>query len=436
MTTARNGARGTICRRLVLTLGLFAALAAAAESPQAEVLISARELAGRLAEPGLVVVDVRAAERYSAGHLPTALRLPSPSSLMSLDPPEIEARLGDLGLDGSETVVLYGEADGEAEVGAAFFVLESAGVDQVRVLDGGVAAWTDLGMRLEGGAEHLPPKVFAPSQARRTSAEADAMLSSLGAADSAIIDVRAGRGWALYQPTAEFSSGHVPTALLYDFSTLWGGEGGGSGIHRDARDELARLGPRAGTGVDLGGRFVVYGEDAGDSRTALAYMTLRALGLDVQVYRPGWSGWTSDGARPVVKIVEPQELEALEERRETADGTPFFVRLPIFDLREMRDWEVGHVPGAYPLTPGEFPRFFQMVLQRYWPEADPSRDPLVVYCYGPDCTRSRQGIVVAAGAGWHTIYWFRGGIASWFEAGFPLERLTPDETPWGQETGG
>jgi len=436
MAIARTAANGMVSRSLVWALSLFSALAAAAEAPQPEVLISAQELSRRLAEPGLEVVDVRGEKRYSAGHLPTAVRLPSPSSLMALGRPEVEERMGELGLDGSETVVLYGQAANEADVGAAFLVLESAGVDEVRVLDGGLTAWTALGRDLERGVEHLPPKVFAPSRIRRTTVGADAILSQLGAADTAIVDVRAGRGWQLYQPTPEFRAGHVPTALLYDFSILWGGDGAGPGLHQDAKDELARLGPRAGTGVALNGRFIVYGADAGDPRSALGYMTLRALGLNAQVYRPGWAGWTSGSARPVVKIVGPQELKALERTREVTHGTPFFERLPIFDLREMRDWEVGHVPGAYPLTPGEFPRFFQMVLHRYWPAADPSRDPLVVYCYGPDCTRSRQGIAVAAGDGWHTIYWFRGGIASWFEAGYPLERLAPEETPWRQETGG
>ncbi len=261
------------------------------------------------------------------------------------------------------------------------------------------------------------------------------MVRRLGTEGITIVDTRAGIGWKLYAPTPDFAAGHVPLALPYDFSRLWG-EGSSWPLIDDARKELAKLGPRAGSSVSLDDLFVVYGTDRSDPRPALAYTVLRLLGLRVRVYTGGWAGWSADRSDPIVKIISAQDLHDLEEQAGSRRKSLSYPRLPIFDLRELRDWEVGHVPGAFPLSAVEFARFFGLVVEKYWPAADPARDPLIVYCYGPGCTRSRQGIAVAVKSGWRTIYWFRQGLAGWFQAGYQPERLASDQVPWAEEGGG
>jgi PQQ-dependent catabolism-associated CXXCW motif protein len=49
--------------------------------------------------------------------------------------------------------------------------------------------------------------------------------------------------------------------------------------------------------------------------------------------------------------------------------------------------------------------------------------PLVFFCQGANCWESYNAVLRASAAGYTNIYWYRGGLAAWTEAGFPMSPL-------------
>jgi rhodanese-related sulfurtransferase len=144
-------------------------------------------------------------------------------------------------------------------------------------------------------------------------------------------------------------------------------------------------------------------------------------GLSARVFTPGFAGWAGDPRDPVVRLLEAQELEGMLRRDQQVDERGERPRLEdrlpkgfiLLDLRE--DWDYGeeHVPGAYSLPERRFSERFEAVLRERWPHADPRVTPLVLYCYGRGCTRSRNCATVAAQKGFAKLLWFREGMDGW-----------------------
>ena len=53
--------------------------------------------------------------------------------------------------------------------------------------------------------------------------------------------------------------------------------------------------------------------------------------------------------------------------------------------------------------------------------------PLVFFCQGPQCWLSYNAALRAAALGYETVYWYRGGIEAWIEAG---NELAPMKFSW------
>ena len=385
-------------------------------------LVGPEQLRAEKGQAVVVLLDVRDSDRYTAGHLPGAVRMSLERVTDIEDRDELRSFLGHLGLAGSETVVLYGGLGDQEALGWAFFLLEAAGVEAVKILDGGAAAWLQAGGDFETTPRQPPAVRFDAAPERAAVVEVTEVETTYGREDIVLLDVRSPEGWELYKPPPVFVAGHLPDALAYDFAGLLQGKTGWPNPG-EAKTEFARLGPRPDTPIDLGSRFILYGDDSQDRRVGLAYTLLRLLGLDVRVYRGGWQEWTGDDGRPVVRIITARELREIQAASPSRSAEGYYPLVPIIDVRELRDWEVGHVPGSFGLPADECARFLELVRREYWPSADPLRHPLVLYCYGPECVRSRDCAVHAARIGWREILWFRDGVAGWFDAGNPFERV-------------
>lgn len=55
--------------------------------------------------------------------------------------------------------------------------------------------------------------------------------------------------------------------------------------------------------------------------------------------------------------------------------------------------------------------------------------PLVYFCVSPQCWLSYNAALRAAAAGYTQVYWYRGGIEAWREAGLPLAAIEPAGAP-------
>ena len=110
------------------------------EKSQAEAPgIAPSELAERrVSGDAPIVIDVRTAEEYAAGHSPGALNIPHD---------EVAARISDV--EAPNGVALYCMVGPRARIGEA--ALLAAGYTSVLHIEGGLAAWQAAGLPVEDG---------------------------------------------------------------------------------------------------------------------------------------------------------------------------------------------------------------------------------------------------------------------------------------------
>ncbi len=148
-------------RWLAALVVMAAIFAGALRADAAESLISAEALKEKLGTPNLVVLDIRSvidggsAETYAKSHIPGAVhsdydkagwrvtRNGLPFMLPSV--PQLEKLIGELGIDEDSYVVVVPAGVSATDFGSAtriYWTLKVAGISNLSILDGGIAAWT------------------------------------------------------------------------------------------------------------------------------------------------------------------------------------------------------------------------------------------------------------------------------------------------------
>lgn len=258
---------------------------------------------------------------YEAGHIPGAiplntLRLESPTDWNRRPPDELEATLLDHGIRHDTTVVLYGrpidrpgvvpETDADpGHLGAmrCAVILLYAGVNDVRILNGGLAAWRAAGYELTG--EQNPPQPV------------DDFGAHVPARPELIIDTDEARAW-LSDDTKDLVSirspqeidgdtsgydyiserGHIPGAILVPS----GSDANHVEPYRNADEtmrEPARIAAMwAREGVDRE-RTLAFSCGTG-WRSSEAFMNAYLMGwTDIALYDGGWHEWSRDPENPI-----------------------------------------------------------------------------------------------------------------------------------------
>ena len=278
-------------------------------STRAEVLIGATELARHLdaGEP-VTILDVRwqlmepdGRATYEQGHIPGAVyvsledeltdhavtgrgRHPLPSGR------DLEAAARRWGVRRDVPVVVYDDWN-RAGSARAWWVLTAAGLSDVRILDGGLRAWTAAGGALETGTATAEPGDVTVSHLDLY-AGARPTLTAQQAASAALLDARAPERFRGEVEPIDPVAGHIPGAKNVPSTSMLADDGGFLGD-----DELTQLFKEHG--VD---RPATIGAYCGSGVTAaVAVAALAAVGVDAALYPGSWSEWCSDPARPVAR---------------------------------------------------------------------------------------------------------------------------------------
>ncbi len=267
-----------------------------------DVLVSVSDLAVRLDEVDLLDVRWRLGEpagagreRYREAHLPGAAFLDLETVLTRHGEP-IEGRhplpdaetlafgLATVGVDGSRLIVVYDEP-GSFAAGRAWWVLTWAGLD-VRVLDGGVTAWTAAGLPTESGVRALQSST-PPALRLGSLPIVDADQAAALPANGVLIDARAAERFRGEVEPIDPRPGHIPGAVNIPVGDFWDADG------RLPDDEaLAGLLAPARSG----GPVAVYcGSGVSAAQLILA---LRTQGVEAALFPGSWSAWANDPARP------------------------------------------------------------------------------------------------------------------------------------------
>lgn len=284
---------------------------------QDEALVTTEWLAENLDDPGLVVIEVSEGRStstltsYDVGHIPGAVEFVWYRDFVEqltrdlVDRDAFTQLAQSAGIDDDSTVILYGDANNWfAAYGAWVFKLY--GFEDVRLLDGGRAAWEAENRELSpvapapaaGTWEALPPN----SDIRAFQPEVLAVVN--GEQDGVIVDIRG---------PAEFNGeigvadgfggeaaakwGHIPNAI----NAPWGQivnqqDAGGDGTFQDVEAIRAHY---EALGVDGSKPIIVYcriGERASHTWYALSQL----LGYDVKLYDGSWTEWGNSVGVPIV----------------------------------------------------------------------------------------------------------------------------------------
>jgi rhodanese-related sulfurtransferase len=128
-----------ILRPILGMLILGAALTVSGQSPPTVELISQQELRQRMqGQHDMLLVDVRTPGEFSMGHVPGAVNIPHT---------ELVERLGEVRTHDAKQVVLYCESGRRANIAEG--ILQQAGLDNIRHLEGDMAAWRQSGLPIE-----------------------------------------------------------------------------------------------------------------------------------------------------------------------------------------------------------------------------------------------------------------------------------------------
>ncbi|HET6433039.1 sulfurtransferase [Dyella sp.] len=190
-------------------------------------------------------------------------------------------------------VVCYDAAGGALAAARLWWLLRLGGVREVAVLDGGLAAWKAAGLSLATGdqaARASGPVVLKPDP----HASVDHAGAAAAAAAGLLVDARAEPRYRGEVEPIDTVAGHVPGALNRPFALNLGAEGRFKPAEALRREWLALLGERPPeTVVHMCGSGVTAAHNV---------LAMEHAGLaGSRLYPPSWSGWISDGSRPVAR---------------------------------------------------------------------------------------------------------------------------------------
>lgn len=286
--------------------------------PRAQVFVTAAELLNRMGEqrsqpPALL--DVRwqlgrndGAEQYAQGHIAGAVYVDLETELASAapnlgrhplpGPEQLAGAIARWGIVPNQEVVVYDAVSGMSAA-RAWWLLRWAGFKNVRILDGGLDAWTRAGGTLDQVVE-----VPVVASATITTGHMPTMNIDQAAEfplDGFLIDARAGERFRGEVEPIDPRAGHIPGALNIPTASLLNADG-----TFKSESDLRELYEQAGILEDteaLGeGEWPIPAADVGvycgSGVTACHEIAvLASLGIDATLFPGSWSQWSNDQDR-------------------------------------------------------------------------------------------------------------------------------------------
>lgn len=272
------------------------------------VLIDVEQLAdAMLSDTPPVVLDVRwqlgdddGHARYRTGHIPGAVYVDLDSQLAG--PPSPEAGRHPLpeidalteaarswGIDDTSPVVVYDD-NGNLAAARAWWLLRWGGHRDVRLLDGGLTAWRDSGMRLSTGDTPVRPGSVTLRAGSLPTATIDD-VAALGSDHSktVLVDARAAERYRGEVEPIDPRAGRIPGAISVPTSENVD-ESGRFRAASELRERFAQAGVTDGTPV------VAYCGSGVNAAHEIA--ALEIAGLSGTLFPGSWSQWSADPARP------------------------------------------------------------------------------------------------------------------------------------------
>ena len=275
-------------------------------------LIAASELAQNRENPNRVVIDCRhdlanldaGRTAYAAGHIPGAQFAHLDNDLSDKSPgqngefrgrhplPERGKFIETLrrwGVNDDTQVVAY---DGQGGMYAArlWWMLRWVGHGSVAVLDGGIAAWSALGLPLSTEPVLKAPATLSDLKALVASVSAADLVANLAKPVLIVVDARAPDRYRGENETLDPVGGHIPGACNRFFK---------DNLQADGKFKPAEQ-LRAELGAIVGNAAASVMQCGSGVTACHNLLALEVAGLPGAALYPGsWSEWCANPARPV-----------------------------------------------------------------------------------------------------------------------------------------
>jgi thiosulfate/3-mercaptopyruvate sulfurtransferase len=274
---------------------------------ETKTLISPQELASTT--ESIVIIDTRDPSEYAIAHIPNAVNIRDIFTYLATSTPEgiksLQAHfaelLGNAGLSGSETAVIYEDAmdKGYGQSCRGYFLLKYLGYPKVSILHGGYKAWLSAGLPVTDKVMMPEKKIFPLDPNESIMVTAPQMLDVIDNPAIVKLDVRDKDEWV-----AESSSpygkdfcprmGRIPNSVWIEWYDLMVPSAEVPTFR--SKDEILDICHKVGISPEQ----PVFIYCFKGSRASNTMVALKEAGFsDVRNYFASWNEWSRDEAFPI-----------------------------------------------------------------------------------------------------------------------------------------
>ena len=282
------------------TAGQLAVPASTAGYANPDLLADTAWLKDNVADRSLVIVDLRAKDKYEAGHIPNAVwydpaKLKDPDEKLYVIRDNLFAQYAGLaGIDATKTVVAYDDSNGLSST-RFWWVLWYYGHNKARVVNGGWQKWEKEGLAVTKDVPKVEKVAFKTQINDQVICALDYVKQEASKQDSntVILDVRSAAEYNGSDLRGNSKGGHVPKAVNLDWTRSM----------TDAEPKVWKPAPELRrqfeqAGIKPGSQVITYCQTG--VRAAHSLFTLKLVGYDgLRNYDGSWQEWGNNKDTPV-----------------------------------------------------------------------------------------------------------------------------------------
>ena len=252
--------------------------AAKSEDFRLSIVCDADTLRSLVRKKAVRVVDVRKADDYQKGHIPTAVSLPLARVLENDAPEKIVAIMDELGISDSMPVVIYDDTFGALAARVAW-TFQYVGHTNIALLEMTFRQWKELGLETETQARTYPKAEHSLNINKNIYADASYVESAKSQQGKLLVDSR---------ERLNFLTEHIPGAKNIPYTMV----GSNGSILRKAEDLKRFIENR---GITSDSEIITYCGSVG-TLSGLTYYALKLAGFqNVKLYPKSFKEWKALG---------------------------------------------------------------------------------------------------------------------------------------------